>query len=290
MNSKERVMNLLEGARGEFLSGEFIAGSLGISRTSVWKAIRALRDEGEEIEAVTNRGYRLADRPGVLSGRKLREELPEDGRLLFLQKTDSTNREAKLLAMQGAADGTALVARQQSEGAGHGTHRFWSPEGGIYLSVIRRKEISTWNDSRDITMFGACAACQAIHNVCGISCRIRPVNDLYRGGKKIGGILTETMGDAETGTTSWAVIGVGISFCIPQDSFPDELKGRCTSLYPDGKAEESASRLASEIIRSLRGTPPERDLLKAMYKEWVLEDEQEIKSTPPAGLLQNDSR
>ncbi|MCH3986806.1 MAG: biotin--[acetyl-CoA-carboxylase] ligase [Lachnospiraceae bacterium] len=271
MNSKERVLKLLEQTDGKFLSGEFIAGTLGISRTSVWKAIRVLRDEGEEIEAVTNRGYRLADSPGVLSERRLREALDEtDDRILFLQKTDSTNREAKVLAMQGAADGTVLVARQQSEGAGHGRHRFWSPEGGIYLSVIRREELDAFTDSRDITRFGACAACQAIQDVCGIFCRIRPVNDLYCGSKKIGGILTETMGDAETGNISWAVIGVGISFCIPRDSFPDELQKRCTSLYPDGKAKSSINLLASGLIRELRKMPPDSDRLKEAYGQRIL--------------------
>ncbi len=271
MNSKERVLKLLEETEEEFLSGEYIAKILGISRTSVWKAIRALRGEGEEIEAVTNRGYRLSDNPGSLSGRKLQEALGEDdGRLIFLENTGSTNQEAKILAMQGAADGTAIVAKQQSEGAGHDSHRFWSPEGGIYLSVIRRKGAVAWRESRDITRSGACAACQAIHDVCGISCRIRPVNDLYRDGKKIGGILTETMEDAETGRTSWAVIGVGISYCIRQDSFPDDLKTRCSSLYPDGRAEASANRLAARLICLLREVPPDSEHLQALYTDWVL--------------------
>jgi BirA family biotin operon repressor/biotin-[acetyl-CoA-carboxylase] ligase len=270
LNSKERVLNLLKQEDGGFLSGESIAQTLGISRTSVWKAIQSLRQEGENIEAVTNRGYRLSDNPGDLSFRILREEFPEEETLRILASTDSTNREAKILALQGAPDGTAVIAKEQSDGAGHGTHRFWSPKGGIYLSVIRRFESSVFKSSRDITKFGAYAACQAISSVCALNCQIRPVNDLYYNGRKIGGILTEGMEDAETGQMNWTVIGVGISFCIRQETFPRELQARCSSLYPDGKAGSSLSRLACELIRRLRGTPPDADTLEKLYDSLII--------------------
>lgn len=270
MNSKERVLALLEDENGGFLSGESIAQTLGISRTSVWKAIKSLREEGEEIEAITNRGYRLADNPGELSIRALKQEFPGDALIHFLESTDSTNREAKILAMQGATDGTIVIAKEQSDGAGHGTHRFWSPKGGIYISIIRRFRVGAFATGKDITKFGACAACQAIASVCSLRCRIRPVNDLYLNGKKIGGILTEGMQDAETGRMDWAVIGVGVSFCIPQEAFPAELQARCSSLYPDGKAGSPMSRLAGELIRRLREAPPDTESLERMYDSLLI--------------------
>ena len=46
---------------GGYISGEKLAADCGITRSSVWKAINALRKKGIEIEAVTNAGYRLAD-------------------------------------------------------------------------------------------------------------------------------------------------------------------------------------------------------------------------------------
>ena len=59
MNVKENVLRFLEKHKDQYVSGEEIAESLGVTRSSVWKAISAFRDEGYEIEAATRRGYRL---------------------------------------------------------------------------------------------------------------------------------------------------------------------------------------------------------------------------------------
>ena len=53
-----RILELLRRQEG-FLSGEDIGRELSITRAAVWKGIKKLREEGYEIEAVTNRGYRL---------------------------------------------------------------------------------------------------------------------------------------------------------------------------------------------------------------------------------------
>ena len=44
---------------GGLHSGEMLAESLGVTRSAVWKAIEQLRELGLEIEAHTNKGYRL---------------------------------------------------------------------------------------------------------------------------------------------------------------------------------------------------------------------------------------
>ena len=47
MSLKDEVLRMLEAHRGEALSGESVAGRLSVSRASVWKAVRALREEGQ---------------------------------------------------------------------------------------------------------------------------------------------------------------------------------------------------------------------------------------------------
>ena len=54
-----RILDILKGETG-YISGEEIGRKLDISRAAVWKGISRLRQEGYEIEAVTNKGYRLA--------------------------------------------------------------------------------------------------------------------------------------------------------------------------------------------------------------------------------------
>ena len=64
---KDRVLALLEENRGSYLSGEEIARQLGVSRNSVWKAVRQPQSEGHGIDGVTNRGYALRADSGVVS-------------------------------------------------------------------------------------------------------------------------------------------------------------------------------------------------------------------------------
>ena len=56
MTTKERLFTLLDAQRGSFVSGEELAAALNLSRAAVSKAMKALRQEGYAIEAVTNRG------------------------------------------------------------------------------------------------------------------------------------------------------------------------------------------------------------------------------------------
>ena len=65
MYIREKALALLE--TGETVSGEQLAKELGVSRNAVWKVMKRLREDGYEIEAVTNRGYRLVSAPDVLS-------------------------------------------------------------------------------------------------------------------------------------------------------------------------------------------------------------------------------
>ncbi len=59
MTTKEEVFELLKNSGSAFLSGQEIADKLFVTRAAVWKAIKGFTGSGHEIEAVTNRGYRL---------------------------------------------------------------------------------------------------------------------------------------------------------------------------------------------------------------------------------------
>ena len=67
MSVRDEVLRLLEIHRGEVLSGEWIAERLSVSRASVWKAVRALRNEGHRIGAASRRGYHMESDNDILS-------------------------------------------------------------------------------------------------------------------------------------------------------------------------------------------------------------------------------
>ena len=126
---KTEILKMLR-QTDEYLSGQQICDTFQVSRTAVWKAINQLKEEGYEIEAVRNRGYRLASWPDVLSEKEIASCLKSAwaGRNLeFWKDIDSTNTRAKELGEKGAPHGTLVVAEQQTaekeEEAGVGYRR-----------------------------------------------------------------------------------------------------------------------------------------------------------------------
>ena len=66
MSVKSDVLTMLEKMRGNYFSGEELAGQLGVSRTAVWKAVQALREDGYEILTGKNKGYCLPENSDFL--------------------------------------------------------------------------------------------------------------------------------------------------------------------------------------------------------------------------------
>lgn len=89
----------------EYISGQELCSRFGVSRTAVWKVINQLKEEGYEIEAVQNKGYRLKASPDVIGEIELGSRLQTRGEghwagnsLIFYPSTGSTNIDAKRAA------------------------------------------------------------------------------------------------------------------------------------------------------------------------------------------------
>ena len=159
MNGTDQILELLEEAEGP-LSGEEMAQRLGISRNSVWKAVQRLREDGYEIEAATNRGYRLVSSDSALTPQGVRRLLAGPARGCAIDVRDtvtSTNTVLKAIAEQGGAEGMALIAQQQTQGKGRLGRTFLSPKGtGLYISILLRPKFSA-EDSLSVTTAAAVA-------------------------------------------------------------------------------------------------------------------------------------
>lgn len=130
----------------------------------------------------------------------------------YYKSLPSTNDTAKLKASNGAPEGTLIIAERQSKGRGRVGHTFFSPAGGIYMSLILRPSFS---DYTVITPAAASAVCRAFEDL-GFDCGIKWVNDIYLTGKKVCGILTEA-----NVNEGWAVLGIGINTICPGKDAPD---------------------------------------------------------------------
>jgi BirA family biotin operon repressor/biotin-[acetyl-CoA-carboxylase] ligase len=119
---------------------------------------------------------------------------------------------------------------------------------GVYMSVILRPDL-TAEHAPLITSCAAVAVSQAIEKTAGVDCKIKWVNDIYAGGKKLCGILTEATTDMERGALEYAVVGVGVN--VRNESFPKELCDTATSIFIESGRNVSRSALAAEILNSL---------------------------------------
>ena len=75
MRVKDAAAEYLAKAEGQFCSGEVLAAHLGVSRNAVWKAVRALQEEGYPIESRKRIGYRLVTDADLLTEEAVREYL-----------------------------------------------------------------------------------------------------------------------------------------------------------------------------------------------------------------------
>ncbi len=251
MSLKHDILKTLTENKGSSISGQSLAEGLGVSRAAVWKAIKALKDEGFHIESATNRGYSLAEDDDKLSLEGIRNSLGEGFESLHIQvfdEIDSTNTQAKKLAVSDFESGTCIVANRQTAGRGRLGRSFYSPkDSGIYISIIIKPEFDL-SQGVLVTTAAACAVYRAIKEVCGLETDIKWVNDLYYEDRKICGILTEAISDFESGGIQAVVIGIGINAKEP-DFVPEELQTKMGFLPAvDGF---SRNRLAAGVIKHM---------------------------------------
>lgn len=241
-----------------FVSGEQLAGELGVTRAAIAKAVAALRAEGYRIEAVRNRGYRLEATPDILSEQAIRELLPNHpwkDRIHVLGEVDSTNRVLKKLAEDGAPEGTVVLADSQTAGRGRLGRSFYSaPQVGVYLSVLLRPKQQA-QELITLTAQTAVAVSESIETVCGTAPGIKWVNDLLLGGRKICGILTELSIEAESASVKYAIIGIGVNCNQRTDDFPDSLQQLAGSVFSQTGIRIRRNELVALLLQRLSALP-----------------------------------
>lgn len=249
MSTKDKLLELLDAAKGRYVSGAAAAERLSLSRTAVWKAVKALRADGYVIDAVSNRGYMLSDNGDVLSARGIEKYLKAGGfNITVIPCIGSTNSELRAMASEGAQDRTVLVSGCQTNGRGRTGRSFYSPpDTGLYMSILLRPLNCPAGKARGLTTLAAVAVCEAIEAVSGREARIKWVNDIYMNGKKTAGILTEAAFGMENGLLDYAVLGIGVNVYEPKEGFPEELRGTAGAVFADVR-EDGRNRLAAEIL------------------------------------------
>ena len=219
MSTKLSLLEVLSRNIGQYVSGQELADVLGISRNSVWKAAAGLKQQGYNIESMAGTGYRLVSDSDILSGDYLKENIAHPCRIQVLEKVDSTNNAAKL--MPECYLPCIIAANEQTGGRGRLGRSFFSPAGtGLYMTIAFKPQFGL-DKAMLTTAAAAVVVCRAIEKVSGLRPRIKWVNDIYLGEKKLCGILTEAESNFETGTIDKIIVGIGVN-CF-KAFVPEEL-------------------------------------------------------------------
>ncbi len=284
---KSEVLRLLKCADG-YISGQTICGELEVSRTAVWKVIRQLRSEGYVIRAVQNKGYYLLEKPDVLSKEELESAIDSEwaGKTVYYYSvTDSTNSCIKVLAEEGAKQGTLVVADMQSAGKGRRGRSWYSEAGsGVWMSILLRPEFEP-NQASMTTLVAALAVAEAIRDVSGLDARIKWPNDIVINGKKVCGILTEMSLEADY--ISYVVCGIGIN--VNHREFPEDIKATATSLMLESGEKVSRIQLISELWKhfekyyELFCADGDLKHLKAEYNSILVNKDKQVRVLEPKG-------
>ena len=273
--TRDFVLYLLKKA-GDFVSGEEISEQIGVSRAAVNAAVKSLRNDGYQIESVTNKGYRLKGcPPGMLNIGELLPflDLSRALHVTVLDCVDSTNNYLKQLCSEGKAHpGDCVIANQQTSGRGRAGRQFASPKGtGIYLSYVLDGQSASAKELSEITAWVAVAMQEAIEEACRISCDIKWVNDLVMQTRKIGGILTEMSLEAESHRIQYVITGIGINVNQTEEDFPEALKDMAVSLRMISGNPLNRAALCAAMIKKLdklcKDFPKERQSYLEKYRK-----------------------
>ena len=217
----------------EYISGELLAKKLGISRVAIWKQIQRLKGMGYKIISEQNLGYCLISRPDLLIPQEVQRGLSTTyigKRIFYFPELESTNIIAKEKALhitEVIDEGTIIIAEKQSAGKGRLGRKWFSPAGGIWLSIILYPQLPPSYIPR-ITLMTAVAAVKAIKISTQIEPQIKWPNDILINEKKVCGILTEM--SAELDIINWVVVGIGINVNIDHQEFPEDIQENTISL------------------------------------------------------------
>ena len=153
------------------------------------------------------------------------EKIPE---IHYYKTTDSTNTRAKEYAKirdTGATLPAVFIAEEQTGGRGRLGRTFHSARGGVYISFLIYPRTSA-EAATALTAYAAVKLAEVVKQLVGVEPKIKWVNDLYLGDKKLAGILTEG-GLNPDGELAFAVCGIGIN--LAKDALPEELSSIATS-------------------------------------------------------------
>jgi len=168
-------------------------------------------------------------------------------RVIYYPRLSSTMVVAKQEAQLGAAEGTVIIAGEQTAGKGR-LRRIWlSPRGSIALSVILYPRLVYLPS---LIMLASLAVVRSIEKVTGLRPQVKWPNDVLVNGRKVCGILIEN--DVRGDIVACAIIGIGVNVNLRVSDYP-EILPFATSLSDELGGDVSLLSLIQQLLVEVEG-------------------------------------
>lgn len=171
----------------------------------------------------------------------------------YLKQVGSTNSYAlQRLATRIITGAWLILAESQTAGRGRGENRWWSEGGTLTFSLVidaEKQELPQSHWPR-LSMAIGLAICQLLEQPpWALLMQLKWPNDIYVGGRKLGGVLIEHLG-------SQLVIGVGVNVNTKFERAPQEVQLRATSLRLEMNAECCTASLLVDTVKAVLAMLP----------------------------------
>ncbi len=169
------------------------------------------------------------------------------GKLMFYDRVESTNDLAKAMALEGAENGTVIIAEEQTSGRGRMGRKWLSPpSSNLLFSLLLRPDLYT-EKVFTLTMLLALSTVEAVETQTGVNAMIKWPNDIYVQDRKLAGILTEF---SVTGNRlNHVILGIGINVnWDPEEATDSHMLYPATSLMREAGHTVSREFLLINIL------------------------------------------
>jgi len=169
---------------------------------------------------------------------------------------------AKKVAGEEVAEGTVVIADEQTSGRGRLGRAWLSPKGSLAMSIILKPSVSSLPQ---LVMIASLAVVRAIRKVAGLEAQIKWPNDILIKEKKVCGILIES--EVKGDRVNSAIIGIGVNVNIDPSAFA-EISPLATSLSHELGKEVSKAELAGALLCELERLYLEAQAGAPIHREW----------------------
>ena len=246
----DRLFELLADSSKEVWSQAELARSMETSPAELSQVLAGFQAEGWPLEVRSDQRVWLTTAAEIPVASRVRPHLSTDRlgrRYHHTLRVDSTNDTARRLAEAGAAEGTVVVAEEQTGGRGR-LGRTWLSRKGkdILLSLVLRPHVDP-AQAPGLNLVVGLAAGQAIGEVAGIPTDLKWPNDVLTPGGKCCGVLTEMI--ADPGKIQFVIVGIGIN--VNGTSLPGAIAGQASTLEQAAGGPVPRPRLVAALLNRL---------------------------------------